>query len=349
MTRIPSVIIAAIILIIPALFDYQANAAFELPKLALLFTLAVPALIVAIPSVSAWQLRSPVVVMTLVWLVVLLAASTLSLNPPRSLMGSYERQAGALSGSALVALGAAVALSCLTATARWRLGYFIVLSSIVPVGYGLIQRAGLDRLGWLGQPLGVTSTFGSSTALGGFLAAVVPWTLATIIRERHLSRSEPTSAIVRAGMTTLLCGQIAVIGLTSVRGAIIAVALGIVVTASLNAPRLGRINWRVLVSALVAILVVAGIALGIVTAIRGEGISSDSDSQAGDASFIVRSGAVPACWAGPALPNTSLRPRAHGAARCGAEHRRAGPCRTRGALPCDTQNSRTETALQEPR
>ena len=51
--------------------------------------------------------------------------------------------------------------------------------------YGFIQRAGLDWIGWIGRPLGVTSTLGASTAMAETLpSSLLPSRTATIWHSR---------------------------------------------------------------------------------------------------------------------------------------------------------------------
>lgn len=101
-------------------------------------------------------------------------AAGFSLDPISSLQGSAVRLDGLLTTAAFAFLGIAVA----TSRRRLLLLDTLLLASVPVALYALLQQARLDPLPWLGRTLGPASTVGSSTTLGGYLAMLLPPTLA---------------------------------------------------------------------------------------------------------------------------------------------------------------------------
>ena len=121
-------------------------------------------------------------VLVLSGLVASLALSTaLSIQPLASLLGSWDRVQGLVTVLSWIVLGIAAALAGREAISR-RSMTIAWLAASVPVSlYALVQRANLDPVSWLHQPLGATSTLGSATALATYLAMLLPLTLARAV------------------------------------------------------------------------------------------------------------------------------------------------------------------------
>ncbi|HEX3246461.1 MAG TPA: hypothetical protein VHX16_13725, partial [Chloroflexota bacterium] len=258
LARVAEVTWLAAGVLIPLAFDVRANQAFELPKLIVLTILAVLALTatsLGLLSLRSWEVRANVATLALVWLALVATASIRSGNIVESIWGSYERQSGLILAVALVGLGAGPWMYLRTEAQLRRLAWAIVLGSLPPLLYGLVQRAGLDWIGWIGRPLGVTSTLGSSTALGGYVALSAALTLAVVVSLSAADDRRPAS-LMRPLAISILLVQLAVLLLTSVRAALAGYVIGLSVTflvATGRATRPGRRNVALITAALVLI------------------------------------------------------------------------------------------------
>lgn len=111
-----------------------------------------------------------------------LAVSTaLSIQPLVSLLGSWDRVQGLATVLSWTVLGIAAALAGRDPASRRSLTTVWLAASLPVCLYALLQRVNLDPVAWLNQPLGATSTLGSSTALATYLAILLPLTLARIV------------------------------------------------------------------------------------------------------------------------------------------------------------------------
>lgn len=194
-----------------------------------------------------------------------------SVTPLVSLLGSWDRGQGLLTTLAWLVLGVAAALTGRDAARRRGLLSLWCVASAPVCLYAFVQAFHLDPISWLNQPLGVTSTLGASTALATYLAMLLPPTLAcTALALDRLSEPLPRRhrdlvdwladpRVRYGGWVALLLAQAAALAFTQVRGGLLAVGAGLLVT-------VGFVFWpsqRRLVSivggaALVA-LIVAGV------------------------------------------------------------------------------------------
>ena len=229
----------------------------------------------------AWRRRLPELRHGPVWPVVLtLAAFALavslatatSIQPLVSLLGSWDRQQGLATILAWLALGIAAAYAGRREARRRGLLIVWCLASIPVCLYAFVQQFHLDPISWLNQPLGVTSTLGSSTALATYLAMLLPLTLAVAVDvARRVGGPLPTRRGWKAilddprvrygGWIAVLTAQAVALVMTQVRGGLLAAGVGLVVTICLLLAR-RRPRIAMLIGApLVVILVVVGIGL----------------------------------------------------------------------------------------
>ncbi|MFN0070537.1 MAG: O-antigen ligase family protein [Chloroflexota bacterium] len=280
-------------LTVPVFMDPRANQAFELPKLVLLVGLAgISAALVAVRLVSsrARSVDGMFGLVVLVWALAVTLATLVSDHILESFWGSYDRQSGLLLALTLVGLGAGPWMFLRTAGQLQRLLWASVLGSLPVAVYGLIQRAGLDWIGWIGRPLGITSTLGSSTALGGYLAICATLTAVLVI----IARGTPIAATgisvsVRALAIALLGLQCTVIVLTSVRAALVATVVGqLTVYLVLEFHRDRNRTGRVTVITLSAVLLVSAGVIGL-SVLRGASAQVDRGTlPRGDTSITER-------------------------------------------------------------
>ncbi len=117
---------------------------------------------------------SPLLGAALAWLACAGLSTAASIDPVLSLFGSYDREMGLLTlaaGPLLLVVGSDILAE---RAARERTVAALLLGAVVPCAYALLQQAGRDPLGWSGV-VGVVSTFGSPTFLGGYLVLIAPF------------------------------------------------------------------------------------------------------------------------------------------------------------------------------
>lgn len=202
-------------------------------------------------------------------------STALSIAPSSSLWGSYDRLQGFVTLLAWVTLGVAAAVA--GRANRRRLVDAWLFASIPVCVYGVAQHAYLDPIDWLSRPLGVTSTLGSSTALGGYLAMLIPLTIVRVVvaaralracrpsqrRGGRLGRPKlPSPSLVYAGWIALLALQGVVLLMAQVRGAILGLVLGVGVTAVGVAWRYRR-PWLLAGLAATVLTVAGGVLLNV--------------------------------------------------------------------------------------
>ena len=195
------------------------------------------------------------VVLALVGLVLSLALSTaLSVQPLVSLWGSWDRVQGLVTVASWIVLGVAAAAAGRVYEHRASLVRVWLVASAPVCLYALAQRALLDPVAWLHQPLGATSTLGSSTALATYLAMLLPLTLARAVeagralaavaapsvpaesgRRGRREREEQgilgvtEESLILAGWTGLFVLQVAALFAAQVRGGLLGAAAGLAV------------------------------------------------------------------------------------------------------------------------
>ena len=196
----------------------------------------------ALPLVWNGSLRLVVLGLAGVALTTALATAA-SLTPLTSLLGSWDRQQGLATTLAWLVLGAAAALAGRNDARRRALPTIWVLGSVPVSLYAFVQYASLDPVTWLNQPLGVTSTLGSSTALATYLAMLAPLTAACALsaarsasesegRVRSWRRLLADPRVRYGGFVAVLTAQVAVLAMTQVRGGLLALGAGLLAMAA---------------------------------------------------------------------------------------------------------------------
>lgn len=247
---LPEAIALTLVAALPAFLNLLSERVFEEEKSLLLRAGAV----MALPGVwVAWRReprlwRHPVGLCVAALTAMLLVAALAGVDPREALLGAHARSHGAVTALALAVLFAAMCLGTRTPAGRTRLLVAVLLGSVWPCLYLFVQRAGLDRVDWVG-PAAVFmsgSTFGNRVMLGGYLAAVVPLTAAYAWRSRSV-----------VALAVLLLEIAALAGAGS-RGAILGFGSGLLAAAAvLSWSRLPR---RTFVAACAAAGIIAGAA-----------------------------------------------------------------------------------------
>ena len=149
--------------------------AFDLPKAAILWALAVVGM-----TVWAWRAlngRSTLFHTRIFWAVLALLgwivlATVLSVHPPTSLLGKYARFEGLISFFSYAALFFLAVQVLRTAGQRRALARSAVLAGALVAFYGVLQYLGLDPITWGQLPFAsgrAFSTFGNPDLLGTYL------------------------------------------------------------------------------------------------------------------------------------------------------------------------------------
>ncbi len=195
-------------------------------------------------------------------------STIVSLNPAASLFGTNVRGVGllnTLAGAALLVTGADLFADT---RRRGRAVAALLAGAVVPCAYALLQVLRLDPLDWTGV-VGLVSTLGSPTFLGGYLVLVTPFALyraATAGRD-VLARSALRSSLRYVLALALLALCASVLLVAGIRGPLV----GLVVAIATFAAALTRGSSamrRAIAFALAALLLAAAAAL-VVSAGRG--------------------------------------------------------------------------------
>lgn len=265
-------------LAVPVVFNPLGVQAFELPKATLLRLGAL--LLTLIFAARLWHRRrcsllgglSParrclLGAAALLWGVAVLS-TVASLSPLQSLLGSTIRYQGVLTLTALAVLATTLAGRRSLET---RAVDALLVGSVPVCLYALVQHFHLDPLTWLGRTFGPTSTVGTATALGGYLAMLLPLTLARAdIAARGLKprKGFPWYQLDRrsiACVLLLLLGGLQGFGVlvSGVRGALLGAGAGLAVLALLLLRRRSRRAWSWLLLGSSAALIVGLLALNL--------------------------------------------------------------------------------------
>ena len=202
--------------VLPAFFNLASERIFEEEKALLLRAAA----LVALPATAwAWRAygsrtwRHPVVLTYAALTLVLSVAALSGVDPRTSILGAYLKHHGMVTWFALATLFAAMCGVACSGDGRRRLLDAVVIGSIWPSIYALLQHAGADPVEWTGANAERSiSSLGSPNYLGGYLAIVIPLTLLRGRSTRWLWALVPL--------------QLAALAATASRGSIVGLAAG---------------------------------------------------------------------------------------------------------------------------
>jgi O-antigen ligase len=205
------------------------------------------------------------VVRTGLALVGLAAVSTvLSLDATLSFFGSFDRGMGWLSLGADAVLLVVSADLLSDSDRRERALTALLVGAIVPCGYMLLQRVGIDPINW--QARGAPgSTLGSPTFLGGYLVIVAPFAAYRVVTMARAALSGRQS-LAYASYLALLLIVCAVVLLTTIRAPLLGLGMGLVTFAALS-----RGRWQLGRGELVAAAAVLVVGVGVALATAGGG------------------------------------------------------------------------------
>lgn len=212
----------AALVTVPLYFDVYTSRVFEPDKITFLRCLVLIMLVAqavvlwsqgrrseveASPSVAsrmvAWRTKNPLLLPTLAFVGADLIATVASIDPAKSLFGSYQRLEGTYTDITYVALFILVVSNLRTPAQLSRLITTVILTSIPISLYGIVQHLQLDPLPWGGDvAFRVTSTMGNAIFLAAYLIMVVPLTTIRLYsamrraREQNLPEGKSAGGVV---------------------------------------------------------------------------------------------------------------------------------------------------------
>jgi tetratricopeptide (TPR) repeat protein len=127
-----------------------------------------------------WQRLTsiPLALPTLLYALVFLFATAVSVVPATSFWGSYQRLQGTYTNLSYIGLAMMIVLTLRRREQLDRLITVAILGSLPAVGYGLIQHNQIDPLPWKGDVVSrVASTMGNSIFVAAYLIMIVPFAI----------------------------------------------------------------------------------------------------------------------------------------------------------------------------
>ena len=237
---LPEAVALTLLAGLPAFINLATERIFEEEKALLLRAAAV---LVLPGMVMTWRsqtprLRHPVLLSFAAFMMMLLVAALAGVAPRDAFEGAYLRRHGLLTWLALATVFWAMCVSAGSRAGRERLLGAIVIGSIWPTTYALMQYAGLDPVGWNGVDLTRSiGTLGSSIYLGGYLVVVIPLTALLVRRWK--------------GWAVVLALQFAALVTSGSRGPLVAIAAAACVFAAVAGWT--QISRRAIVAAVLAL------------------------------------------------------------------------------------------------
>ncbi len=179
-----------------------------------------------------WQrLNSiPLALPTVLYVLVFLFATAVSVVPSTSFWGSYQRLQGTYTNLSYVGLAAMIVLTLRRREQLDRLITVAILGSLPAVGYGLVQHYQIDPLPWKGDVVSrVASTMGNSIFVAAYLIMIVPYAMyraITVFQEaRDIAEPGERSDLGWAAAYALLVlGSLAMLFATIKFGAVVRTA-----------------------------------------------------------------------------------------------------------------------------
>jgi tetratricopeptide (TPR) repeat protein len=144
-----------------------------------------------------WQAitRVPMALPALIYGLVFIITSITSVVPWISFWGSYQRLQGTYTNLSYIALAAIIVVTITHREQLERLITVMILSSLVAIGYGLVQHYQMDPLPWRGDVITrVASTMGNSIFVAAYLIMVLPYVAYRAISAFYLAKQTSKSA-----------------------------------------------------------------------------------------------------------------------------------------------------------
>jgi tetratricopeptide (TPR) repeat protein/O-antigen ligase len=226
----------ATLVVVPVFFNVHSYRTFEEDKIPFLRSLALVVVVALVIRTleegrQAWTIAGrPIWRLPLVMAALLLTAaygiSTLfSIAPLVSVWGSYERTQGTYTWLSYVAIFLAMVVLLRTRQQLERLVTVILLASVAPAIYAVVQHFGLDPIRWgMDVTIRAHGTTGNPIFLAAYLIMVAPLTLARAIMRWHAANRRAATAYL-----LLLTLQLLALMYAGSRGPLIGLAVGVAV------------------------------------------------------------------------------------------------------------------------
>lgn len=188
-------LVAAVV--VPLFFNIYSQRVFEPDKISLLRSLVlVMAAAWLVRTLEDWRsaagtvgglwkriVSRPLVLPILLFVLVYITSTILSVSPSVSFLGSYQRLQGTYTTLSYIVLFALVLDGLRTKRQFDRLVTVAILASFPVALYGLVQHFGLDPLPWGGDVTNrVASNMGNAIFVAAYLIMVVPLTLVRLLK-----------------------------------------------------------------------------------------------------------------------------------------------------------------------
>ena len=251
---LPLAIALTLLAALPAFINLASELVFEEPK-ALVFRaaalVALPGTFLVLRRERFAALRHPIVLALAALVAALTVATLLTGSAHDAVLGGHLRRHGLVAWLALAVVFAALLTGATTADGRERILSALVIGSLWPSLYLLMQRAGFDPILSIAPTQGAMtgSTFGNGMVIGGYLALVVPvtatkawrdpyrWSLPLVLQLAALVVAASRGAMVAVGAAGLTALAVALWGAAQRRVSLAAIAaIGIAAAALVVLP-----------------------------------------------------------------------------------------------------------------
>ncbi len=140
----------------------------------------------------------PLAIPVLLYALVYLFATLLSVVPATSFWGSYQRLQGTYTNLSYIMLFVAIVATLRRREQLERIVTLSLAAGLAVAGYGVLQHFGRDPLPWRGDVITrVASTMGNSIFVAAYMIMLVPLALYRVVTGLSAARAAPTSANAR--------------------------------------------------------------------------------------------------------------------------------------------------------
>jgi tetratricopeptide (TPR) repeat protein len=227
------------LVVVPVFFNPHSTRMFEEDKIPLLRSIAIVTVVALVIRAleegrAAWTTagrpiwRRPLVLAAVGLTAAYVLATIGSIAPQISVWGSYERMQGLYTWLSYIAVFLAIVLLLRTPQQIERLVTVILLASVAPAVYAIVQHLGRDPIRWgLDVTVRAHGTAGNPIFLAAYLIMVVPLTLARTVA--RLQAGARRTRVAAFGYLFLLTLQLLALMYSGSRGPLIGLGVSIAV------------------------------------------------------------------------------------------------------------------------
>jgi len=261
-----------LVISLPLAFNPKFLDAFSLPKVTILR-------IVVLIMLSSWIVKtfergeftwrkSPLNLPILIFVFVTFIATIFSTNPYFSFFGQYMYHMEGLWATLIYAILYFLVIANLDISKIRKIILVFLIVSAITVVYGFLQHFGIEFVNWqISSKERIWSTMGNPNFFAGFLAMVIPLSIAVLFEWR---RKNGNKLFLKTGLLiTLLCLQLLCLNFTYSRASWIGLFSGLAILAILWRRQLGKMKKIFKFTILVLLLVILFVFLFKAMEIRG--------------------------------------------------------------------------------